>query len=89
MEPGGTAPFLVLDDADLDAAVDGTMVAKRRDGGSASTAANRLFVHESVAAKFSQRLADRMGAVKLGSGAHDTVELGPLINAASQTEAPI
>lgn len=86
LELGGNAPFIVFDDANLDDAVDGAMVAKMRNGGSACTAANRLYVHESVAAEFSQRLADRMSALKLGSGADDSVELGPLINASSQAK---
>ena len=61
MELGGNAPFLVLADADLDAAVDGAMLAKMRNMGEACTAANRFLVHESVAADFSDRLASRMG----------------------------
>ena len=62
MELGGNAPFLVMADADLDAAVDGAMLAKMRNMGEACTAANRFIVHESVAAEFAARMADRMGA---------------------------
>ncbi|GAB3197884.1 NAD-dependent succinate-semialdehyde dehydrogenase [Nocardioides hungaricus] len=80
MELGGNAPFLVLDDADLDAAVDGAMVAKMRNAGEACTAANRFYVHESVAAEFSRRLADRMAALRVGPGTSDDTEVGPLVN---------
>jgi succinate-semialdehyde dehydrogenase / glutarate-semialdehyde dehydrogenase len=80
MELGGNAPFLVFEDADLDAAVDGAMVAKMRNIGEACTAANRFHVHESVAAEFTERLADRMGALKIGRGVQDGVQVGPLID---------
>ncbi len=80
MELGGNAPFLVFEDADLDAAVDGAMVAKMRNVGEACTAANRFHVHESVAGEFAQRLAERMGAMKLGRGTEDGVQVGPLID---------
>ena len=80
MELGGNAPFVVLDDADLDAAVDGAMVAKMRNGGEACTAANRFFVHADVAEEFSRKLADRMGAMRLGPGTADDTEVGPLVN---------
>lgn len=80
MELGGNAPFLVFDDADLDAAVEGAMLAKMRNMGEACTSANRFLVHESVAADFSQRLADRMGALTLGRGQDDGVDVGPLID---------
>jgi succinate-semialdehyde dehydrogenase / glutarate-semialdehyde dehydrogenase len=79
MELGGNAPFLVFADADLDAAVDGAMTAKMRNIGEACTAANRFLVHESVAAEFSRRLADRMGSLRMGRGTDDGVEVGPLI----------
>src|SRR6201991_2028627 len=65
MELGGNAPFLIFEDADLDAAVDGAMLAKMRNVGEACTAANRFHVHESVAAEFTERLADRMGALRV------------------------
>ena len=68
MELGGNAPFLVFEDADLDRAVEGAMLAKMRNMGEACTAANRFLVHESVAAEFSQRLAERMGALTVGPG---------------------
>ncbi len=80
MELGGNAPFLVFGDADLDAAVDGAMVAKMRNGGEACTAANRFYVHSSIAAEFSQRLANRMGALGMGDGLEEAAEVGPLIN---------
>ena len=79
MELGGNAPFLVFGDADLDAAVDGGVTAKMRNIGEACTAANRFLVHESVADEFSRRLADRMGALRMGRGTDDGVEVGPLI----------
>src|SRR5258705_12691620 len=81
MELGGNAPFLVFEDADLDAAVDGAIIAKLRNIGEACTAANRFHVHESIADEFAQRLADRMGRMKVGRGTDPDVELGPLIDA--------
>ncbi|HEY2284283.1 MAG TPA: NAD-dependent succinate-semialdehyde dehydrogenase, partial [Streptosporangiaceae bacterium] len=81
MELGGNAPFLVFADADIDAAVAGAYLAKMRNGGEACTAANRFYVHESVAAEFSAKLARRLSAVRLGPGLEDGVELGPLVNA--------
>jgi succinate-semialdehyde dehydrogenase/glutarate-semialdehyde dehydrogenase len=80
MELGGNAPFIVFDDADLDAAVEGAVVAKMRNVGEACTAANRFHVHESVAAEFAQRLAERMGAMKVGRGTDPDVDVGPLID---------
>ena len=79
MELGGNAPFLVFGDADLDAAVEGAMTAKMRNIGEACTAANRFLVHESVAAAFSRRLADRMGSMRMGRGTEEGVQVGPLI----------
>ena len=79
MELGGNAPFVVCEDADLDKAVDGAMVAKMRNIGEACTAANRFFVHRSVADDFSARLAERMGAMKVGNGLDEGVEVGPLV----------
>ena len=81
MELGGNAPFLVFDDADIDAAVDGALLAKMRNGGEACTAANRFYVHDSVAAEFSAKLAARMSALRVGPGLDDGVDLGPLVNA--------
>jgi len=80
MELGGNAPFLVFEDADLDAAVEGAMVAKMRNIGEACTAANRFHVHESVADEFARRLAERMGGLRSGRGSEDGVEVGPLID---------
>ena len=80
MELGGNAPFLVFGDADLDAAVQGAVLAKMRNGGEACTAANRFHVHESVAAEFTERLAKRIGGMKLGRGTEPGIELGPLID---------
>ena len=81
MELGGNAPFIVFEDADLDAAVDGAMLAKMRNIGEACTAANRFLVHESVAEDFATRLAGRMGALTVGDGTQDGVDVGPLITA--------
>ena len=80
MELGGNAPFLVFDDADLDAAVDGAMIAKMRNAGEACTAANRFYVHESVADEFGRRLAERMAALRVGPGTSADTEVGPLVN---------
>jgi len=80
MELGGNAPFVVFDDADLDAAVEGAMVAKMRNMGEACTAANRFLVHSSVADEFAQRLADRMSGLVVGRGQDDGVDVGPLID---------
>ena len=79
MELGGNAPFLVFEDADIDAAVAGAMLAKMRNIGEACTSANRFFVHESVAAEFSEKFAARMGALTVGKGTVKGVEVGPLI----------
>jgi succinate-semialdehyde dehydrogenase / glutarate-semialdehyde dehydrogenase len=81
MELGGNAPFLVFEDADVDAAVDGAMLAKMRNIGEACTAANRFFVHESLAEEFSTKLATRMGALVVGKGTTKGVDVGPLITA--------
>ena len=79
MELGGNAPFLVFEDADVDRAVDGAMLAKMRNIGEACTAANRFFVHESLAEEFSTKLAGRMGALVVGKGTKKGVDVGPLI----------
>jgi succinate-semialdehyde dehydrogenase/glutarate-semialdehyde dehydrogenase len=81
MELGGNAPFLIFDDADLDAAVEGAMIAKMRNIGEACTSANRFHVAESVAEDFADRLAERMGSLKVGRGTEEGVEVGPLIDA--------
>ena len=80
MELGGNAPFLVFDDADLDRAVDGAMVAKFRNIGQACTAANRFIVHESIADEFAARVTKRVTALKVGRGTEDGVTIGPLID---------
>ncbi|WP_107767481.1 NAD-dependent succinate-semialdehyde dehydrogenase [Nocardioides terrigena] len=80
MELGGNAPFLVFEDADMDAAIDGAMIAKMRNAGEACTAANRFYVHADVAEDFSRRLAERMKALTVGPGTHDDTQVGPLVN---------
>jgi succinate-semialdehyde dehydrogenase / glutarate-semialdehyde dehydrogenase len=80
MELGGNAPFLVFADADLDAALDGAMVAKMRNGGEACTAANRFYVERSIAEEFSRGLAERMGALRVGPGVDSDTQVGPLVN---------
>jgi succinate-semialdehyde dehydrogenase/glutarate-semialdehyde dehydrogenase len=84
MELGGNAPFLVFEDADLDAAVEGAMLAKMRNIGEACTAANRFHVHESVAQEFAARLAERMGKLTVGRGTEEGVDVGPLIDEAQR-----
>ena len=81
MELGGNAPFIVFEDADVAAAVDGAMIAKMRNMGEACTAANRFLVHESVAQEFARLLGERMGALKTGRGQTSGTDVGPLINA--------
>jgi len=80
MELGGNAPFIVFDDADLDKALDGAMVAKMRNGGEACTAANRFFVQEGIMDAFARGLAERMAALKVGPGYQKGVQCGPLVN---------
>jgi succinate-semialdehyde dehydrogenase/glutarate-semialdehyde dehydrogenase len=80
MELGGNAPFLVFDDADLDAAVDGAMLAKFRNIGQACTAANRFIVHASVAEDFAHRVAARVAALRTGDGVLPGTDIGPLID---------
>jgi succinate-semialdehyde dehydrogenase/glutarate-semialdehyde dehydrogenase len=80
MELGGNAPFLVFGDANLDAALDGALLAKMRNVGEACTAANRFHVHESVAEEFAAGLAARMGALTVGRGTDPDVDVGPLID---------
>jgi succinate-semialdehyde dehydrogenase/glutarate-semialdehyde dehydrogenase len=81
MELGGNAPFIVFDDADIDAAVEGAMIAKMRNMGEACTAANRFYVHASVHDEFATKFTERMKALKIGHGLEDGVALGPLVNA--------
>ena len=83
MELGGNAPFLVFDDADLDLALDGAMVAKMRNGGQACTAANRIYVQRGIHDEFARRLAERMGAMRVGPGTDAETEVGPLVDEAS------
>lgn len=83
MELGGNAPFLVFEDADLDVAVEGAMLAKMRNIGQACTAANRILVQRSVAEEFSKRLTERMSALAMGRGVEDGVVVGPLVNQAA------
>jgi succinate-semialdehyde dehydrogenase/glutarate-semialdehyde dehydrogenase len=84
MELGGNAPFVLFEDADVDDAVEGAMVAKMRNIGEACTSANRFHVHESVADEFAEKLAKRMGNLKVGRGTEDGVDVGPLIDADQQ-----
>jgi acyl-CoA reductase-like NAD-dependent aldehyde dehydrogenase len=86
MELGGNAPFIVLDDADLGAAVDGALIAKLRHNAETCTAANRFYVARSVAAEFSDRLSAAMAALKVGNGLDPTVRIGPLLDAATRAK---
>jgi succinate-semialdehyde dehydrogenase/glutarate-semialdehyde dehydrogenase len=86
MELGGNAPFLVLADADIDAAIEGAMIAKMRNGGEACTAANRFYVHDSVADEFTAKLAARLAALNVGPGLADGTDLGPLVNADTRSK---
>jgi succinate-semialdehyde dehydrogenase/glutarate-semialdehyde dehydrogenase len=81
MELGGNAPFLVFADADVDAAVEGAVIAKMRNMGEACTAANRFHVAEGVRDEFSEKLAAKLGAMRVGRGVEDGVKVGPLIDA--------
>src|SRR5262249_34344639 len=80
MELGGNAPFIVFEDADIDAAIEGAMIAKMRNMGEACTAANRFYVQEKVHDEFANKLTDKMAALKMGNGLQDGVALGPLVN---------
>ncbi|MBG0738223.1 NAD-dependent succinate-semialdehyde dehydrogenase [Paeniglutamicibacter antarcticus] len=86
MELGGNAPFIVFADADLDKAVQGAMIAKMRNMGEACTAANRFFVHHSVAAEFGRRLAAAMAALRVGDGARSGTDVGPLVEEKARTK---
>ncbi|MFS4583184.1 NAD-dependent succinate-semialdehyde dehydrogenase [Phaeobacter sp. C3_T13_0] len=81
MELGGNAPVVVFEDADMDVAIDGTMLAKMRNLGEACTAANRIYVHESIAEEFTRNLSTAMSALKMGDGTDASVDVGPLVNA--------
>jgi succinate-semialdehyde dehydrogenase/glutarate-semialdehyde dehydrogenase len=84
MELGGNAPFIVFDDADLDAAVAGALAAKLRNIGEACTAANRFYVQETIAPEFSRRLAEKVAAMSVARGTEEGAQLGPLIDATSR-----
>jgi succinate-semialdehyde dehydrogenase/glutarate-semialdehyde dehydrogenase len=86
MELGGNAPFLVFEDADVDEAVAGAMAAKMRNMGEACTAANRIYVHESLIDEFGQKLAEKMSSLTLGRGTEDGIQVGPLIDGAAQNK---
>ncbi len=81
MELGGNAPLIVFDDADLEVAVEGAMLAKMRNQGEACTAANRIYVHEAVADEFIRLFSEAMGKLKVGDGTDPSVDVGPLVNA--------
>jgi len=81
MELGGNAPLIVFDDADLDQAVEGAMLAKLRNGGQSCVGANRIYVQSGIAAEFIARFTERMAAARLGDGAHPDTDLGPLVDA--------
>jgi succinate-semialdehyde dehydrogenase/glutarate-semialdehyde dehydrogenase len=80
MELGGNAPFVVFDDADLDAAIEGAMIAKMRNAGEACTAANRFYVSIEIADAFASRLSARMAALRVGPGTAEDTQVGPLVN---------
>ncbi len=84
MELGGNAPFLIFEDADLDSAVDGALLAKMRNIGEACTSANRFHVAEPLREEFEQRLGEKMGSLKLGRGTEEDVKVGPLIDRPSR-----
>jgi succinate-semialdehyde dehydrogenase/glutarate-semialdehyde dehydrogenase len=86
MELGGNAPFLVFEDADVEAAVEGAFLAKMRNGGEACTAANRFYVHDAVAGEFTARLADRLSKLSVGPGLDDGTDLGPLVNSDTRSK---
>src|SRR6185369_10375969 len=80
MELGGNAPFIIFEDADVDAAVEGALVAKMRNIGEACTAANRFYVANAIADEFAEKLAAKLGEMKVGRGTEDGVKVGPLID---------
>src|ERR671911_1828753 len=84
MELGGNAPFLIFDDADLDAAVEGALLAKMRNIGEACTSANRFHVAEPVQEEFERRLGEKMGSLPVGRGTEEDVKVGPLIDEPSR-----
>jgi succinate-semialdehyde dehydrogenase/glutarate-semialdehyde dehydrogenase len=86
MELGGNAPFLVFEDADIDAAIEGAFLAKMRNGGEACTAANRFYVHEAVADEFTAKFAARLEKLSVGPGLEEGTDLGPLVNEDTRTK---
>jgi len=86
MELGGNAPFIVFADADVEAAIEGAMVAKMRHNGETCTAANRFYVEQSLAAEFTRRLSAVMGGLKMGNGLDPSVQIGPLVDAATRAK---
>ncbi|OZC87675.1 NAD-dependent succinate-semialdehyde dehydrogenase [Rhodococcus sp. 05-340-1] len=84
MELGGNSPFIVFADADVDAAVDGAILAKMRNGGEACTAANRLFVANSIREEFTDKLVARVTALTVGAGDQPGTEIGPMVNLKQQ-----
>ncbi len=80
LELGGNAPFIVFDDADLEAAVNGAMIAKFRNNGQTCVCANRVFVHERVYDDFAARLTQRVSALRVGNGLDDGIDVGPMID---------
>jgi succinate-semialdehyde dehydrogenase/glutarate-semialdehyde dehydrogenase len=86
MELGGNAPFIIFDDADIPAAVEGALIAKMRNGGEACTAANRFYVHEAVADEFTAAFASRLKSLVIGPGLDEATDLGPLVNEETRTK---
>jgi succinate-semialdehyde dehydrogenase / glutarate-semialdehyde dehydrogenase len=86
MELGGNAPFIIFEDADIDAAVEGALIAKMRNGGEACTAANRFYVHEAVADEFSRAFAARLDQLVVGPGLDERTDVGPLVNEPTRTK---
>jgi succinate-semialdehyde dehydrogenase / glutarate-semialdehyde dehydrogenase len=86
MELGGNAPFIIFEDADIPAAIEGAMLAKMRNGGEACTAANRFYVHEAVADEFSRQFAARLESLVLGPGLDEKTDIGPLVNEPTRTK---
>jgi succinate-semialdehyde dehydrogenase / glutarate-semialdehyde dehydrogenase len=86
MELGGNAPFIIFEDADIDAAVEGALIAKMRNGGEACTAANRFYVHEAVADQFSRAFAARLERMVVGPGMDEATDVGPLVNEPTRTK---
>jgi succinate-semialdehyde dehydrogenase/glutarate-semialdehyde dehydrogenase len=86
MELGGNAPFIVFEDADIDAAIEGAMIAKMRNMGEACTSANRFYVHQAVHGEFARKLTERMAELKVGNGLDEGVMVGPLVNADARSK---